>query len=508
MERDTDSREARDDRTLKIAIGAFAGLLLICITISIHLSTLDLSFGSLVYGSRTIWRGHTASFRVAAVNPRGMQLLPIERVHLTLRDGRGVRAEAEAAGEGALDLMLRTPDDLDTHCFLDVELTSSLGPDMATLALRAVDTPGPMTGRLAATKDLLAAKQPKQTGSYRIEPYIVGGHAVSGFENRITGRLLQNGQPLSTKVAAPLLGLKVQSDRLGLFAFKYRPLPRQGSLAFEVGEAPSITKELPIDIRNTGMQIAVRPSGFIPPGLSVDVTLQTLPFRSPVHVDVWAGNALLLTTSQPPEGRQLVLEIGLPKDLDGPVRIDAYRNFVAPEDTRVSSLLWASPKAGPTRARDAREMLAGLTGTHGEIGILAAARLAQGDDLTRLVTLGLRRFVPETAGLPLMRSTMGSRQEAINLEKSELRAKMHIMFILTLLLGVGLAGAWVVRHQVGVSRAITDVIDDGLAAGDAVDSDNRQLTRVRHMYDLLLLLGALFLAAYGIFALITNIRWE
>ena len=90
-----------------------------------------------------------------------------------------------------------------------------------------------------------------------------------------------------------------------------------------------------------------------------------------------------------------------------------------------------------------------------------------------------------------------------------MRTQVHAFFVLTLLLGLGFVGAWVVRHQVHVRRDVTRVLEDRHRRGeDAIDPANIQkLTRFEHAYELALAFGALVLALYGIWMLLSNIWW-
>ncbi|MBI3180341.1 MAG: hypothetical protein HYZ27_11810, partial [Deltaproteobacteria bacterium] len=71
----SEGEKPRTGRRLRIAIAGFCALLLFTIVASVHLSTLDVSYGTLVFGPASLWRNHAASFPVAAFEPRGIDLV-------------------------------------------------------------------------------------------------------------------------------------------------------------------------------------------------------------------------------------------------------------------------------------------------------------------------------------------------------------------------------------------------------------------------------------------------
>src|SRR5690606_37616001 len=78
--------ERRDERRLRIGVALFAGALLVALVASIQLSTLGVSFGSLVYGTVPLWRGQGAVFRVASFDPHSGRLVPGLGAVVRLRD--------------------------------------------------------------------------------------------------------------------------------------------------------------------------------------------------------------------------------------------------------------------------------------------------------------------------------------------------------------------------------------------------------------------------------------
>ena len=78
-----------------------------------------------------------------------------------------------------------------------------------------------------------------------------------------------------------------------------------------------------------------------------------------------------------------------------------------------------------------------------------------------------------------------------------------------MLLGLGLIIGWVIRHQINVKRGFREVMEEGIAAGEDIDTESmHRLARISHLYDLVLALAAVGLIAYGILMLMLRIRWE
>ncbi|HET6346884.1 MAG TPA: hypothetical protein VFH51_18260, partial [Myxococcota bacterium] len=75
-------------------------------------------------------------------------------------------------------------------------------------------------------------------------------------------------------------------------------------------------------------------------------------------------------------------------------------------------------------------------------------------------------------------------------------------------LGAVAVTVWLVRHQVRTRRAVGAVVREALEARESIEPTFlRDIGRIGHMYNLVLALAALFLASYGIFAVIGKMRW-
>src|SRR5690349_12338613 len=112
----------KEGRVIHLAVGTFALLLLLAIVLAVRLSTLRPPSGSWLYGSDIVWRGHRAAFRVVALEADGTDPLPMQKVSLSLRDGRGRQATHDASGHWVAEGSLAVPANLDSDPWLDVEV--------------------------------------------------------------------------------------------------------------------------------------------------------------------------------------------------------------------------------------------------------------------------------------------------------------------------------------------------------------------------------------------------
>ena len=498
--------EAKSARVLRLGIAGFSGVLLLTIVASIHLSTLDVAFGSMLSGATRIWRGQSASFRVAAFDPRGVDWVGPIAATFTLRDAAGVHAEATDAGHAFAEARLAVPSEVAAEASLVVEVETPLGSDRITVALEARDRPGPLAGRIAPHTDAYPEGQ-RPSGAYQVAVYPRGGHVVAGLENMISARISREDQPVATSLHTDAFGIHSESDEAGIFHFPFSPLPRAQHLSFSVGDGGAETITIPLEVKSSGLLLEVSPRGLVAPGADLSVRLATLPFADPtVHLDVWVGGALVLTTSRPVADRHLELEIGLPRAARGLVRVEAYRNLGADDDVRSTQLLWASEAPPEQAAATALDALAELDGGD---PILALARAASGAAKVELTRMALTRYLPDSAGPPTIASTLDARRTLVADRRRSARTAVHTLFVFTLVVGLGLILGWVVRHTIRVRRSMRAVMDQGAAAGEVIDREGiERLARFSHLYDLFLALLTIALIGYGILTLLLRMKWE
>jgi len=460
----------------------------------------------MVFGTREVWRGQSASFRVAAYDPRGIDLVGPIAATVTLRDSQGTRAEATDAGHAFVEARLAVPSDIEEECSLVVDIETPLGTDQITVELTATDEPPTLKGRIASHTEVYPPTQ-KPSGPYDVAIYPRGGQVVAGLENMITALITRGGTPVKTSLHTDAFGIHSDSDEAGIFHFPFSPLPQPKSLAFTIGESGTEKVTIPLHVQTSGLLLEVTPRGFAEPGGELKLQLRTLPFADPtIHLDVWVGGALLLAASQPADDQHLELDIGLPEAAHGLVRVEAYRNLGADDDSRTTQLLWVSNDPPEEAAAAALAALGALSGGD---PILERALAAAGPTQVELTRMALSRYVPESAGPPMMASSLGSRRTAVAARKSSARNAVHTLFVLTLVAGMGLSLGWVIRHTIRVRRTMRAVMDEGIAAGEAIDPEGiERLTKFSHLYDLILAFITIALIAYGILTLLLRMKWE
>ncbi|MBI3179722.1 MAG: hypothetical protein HYZ27_08670, partial [Deltaproteobacteria bacterium] len=207
-----------------------------------------------------------------------------------------------------------------------------------------------------------------------------------------------------------------------------------------------------------------------------------------------------------PEQGVLSFEVVLSDSIRGFVRIEASRNLAAAEGNASDVLLWVSPLAAPEAASEALAALAGLPGGD---PVLELARAAPAGARVKLAVLALSRFAPPGRGAPLIASSLDTRREIVGGQKASLRAQVHVLFVLTVVLGISTLVVWALRTQRRMRRDMRSVADEGLAAGEDIDAQGvERAARFGHTSELFLALAAILLVAYGIYALLTSMRWE
>jgi hypothetical protein len=323
----------------------------------------------------------------------------------------------------------------------------------------------------------------------------------------VVGVLTRDGSPLAARIRSAAFDVDTESAADGTFRFVYTPTPNPKGLALDL-ELPggaSETLQIPVATSSSGLLLEVEESRFLDPGGEATLRVRALPFRDPVHLDVWAGGALLVTSSGYTEEGTREAVFFVPEGAFGFVRADAYRNLAADPGSVSTLLMWASNSKEEQATTEALDALDALDGGD---PILEAARAASGEARARLTGLALSRFVPIERGAPMLRSTLAQRRDAVASRTDAMRGAVNTLFVLTVALGLALAVGWVVRHQLRVRRAMRGVVEEGVAAGELDAEGTGRLARVSHLYDLAMALAAVLLAVYGIYLLLVHVRWE
>ncbi|MCK5687763.1 hypothetical protein KAI87_00770 [Myxococcota bacterium] len=501
--------EQRDDKLLRTGVGIFSGVLLITIVASIHLSTLDLAFGSLAWGSKHLWRGHGAGFRISALNPRTSRLIEGISVKATLRDKKGEKLHIKERGWSSVELNFDVPVDLEDVAALDIEVETEFGTDEFTIGLEAFNTPGKLKGKIVPVdKTLMPKVHLPDSDTLQVRLYPLAHDLVLGLENKVVGQVVEKGKPLAeVRVEEKSIGVSAKTLPSGLFRVQYRPMIRPTPINFMVGESPAIGCPVPIEARPVQLYLDTYPTTFAAPGETVQILLDTLPFRGEIYFDVWAAESLLLTASAETTGSPLELEIVLPKKAAGFFRFSVYRDFIAPSENSQSRLLWVSKDSDEKAAQVASSTLSKLPGHDPIQETIKTASISSQPLLTSLL---LSRHRPLTPGLPELISTIASRQKSVTKARNKAREITHRLFAITLILGFLLIVAWILHHQLKIRRAVREVAEESIMAGEEEfeDVDLGQLSKITSLYDLFAVIAALVLGIYSIRILLSIIRWE
>ena len=498
---------ARSNRRFRIILSAFATVLLISIIVSVELSTLDLNFSSFLYGSDTVWLNHRAAFRVGAVDAQTHRPLSPLSIVARVKDGDALVNETHVEGPGVVDLSLRMPPAASpAGLTLEVSVTTSMGTDTFSVPLRPVTRPPPLTPLSRPHWELLDKKTPAPSppvNGYLLEVFPEAGHLVFGLPNKLRGRLLHHGQPTSLPITLSRHPGPLTPSPEGVFTFPWTPFIKADPLNFTVTSVPPTSLSLRLKASPTQLLLHTDTPPIVPPGATVDATVQSLPFRGPVHIDVWAGEVLLLTTSEQPLRGLLEFQLALPKDFEGLLRIDAYKNFMAPQGTLTSRHLLVSSRPHKEATETLRSTLSALE----ETPALNALRDATSDATERaLLPLVLSRLFPEVEGAPLLRSTLAARRAQVTDEREGLRADVHRLFITSVMLGFLLLGLWVFLHRRGVRDAVSRVVQEGIAEGEEWEADAiTRLSQISGTSGMLITAGAIGMSLYAIYVMLTRL---
>lgn len=529
------------ERPIRWAIIGYACALLIVIVLSVHVSTLELAFGSVCYGSRTLWRGHDAAFRIVALEPRRLTMVDTMRARITVRDQAGHPVVFREAQGPIAEINVPIPTTLELiGARADVEVHTSYGVDRFTLpvtvapegspgiappgiAHAAHATPGAIDGTF--TPDLhdlfwLPRHQPTSTGPYHVELFAQAGEVIAGMPNHLYGQITQNGQPVMTVVENRSMGLHVSGNALGLFEFDYTPPMEQKPLTLSVGTPPH-TSEItwPINSKPTQIMLSVSPDVIAKSGGTIDVTVRTLPYRKPIYVDMILNDTVVLSTSLPPDhenpipsadpmdrGRRMTLPI--PADAHGWLLITAYRNVLTPQESFARQLVWVSPQTAPGAALD--EAIASVR-TH---NLLLVPSQAQLNMLPlhlqeQALRVALTRFQPRSKGAPLLHSTLQTRLSAFKARQHQWRTWINGGLLVLVTVGLIMMVTLVLKQQRQTRRSMHTALQEAIDA-KALDEDTdlHGITALKHSYEFGLIVLTIVMFAYCVYLLLSSMRWE
>ncbi|MEO1172690.1 MAG: hypothetical protein AAFX94_11675 [Myxococcota bacterium] len=491
-------RERSEALRLRIAVAVFAAVLLVAMIASMHLSTLELSFGSLVYGSPRVWPGHQATLRVAAVDPSAnLRTVPITGGEVVIYDAFGERVRHPLSGHLS-EVHLPIPEDLQYEARAEIRVVTEFGEDRFTQSLIPVSAPVSGSAEVRSHRKLLARRgRPRPGGPNELRLYPQSGVLVDGLPNTVTVWALDQGTALETSLHSDAIGFRTATDRDGLATIQWLPRPNPIGFPFVLGETDTVT--LPAELEQRQL-VASTPSLLVSAGEPLPLTVHSLPTREPVSVDLWLGDVLAYGQQVTLRDGKGTLEIPIPRDYEGLARVDVYRSIFAPESSSSSLTLWVSDAPRAEAASDATAHLQGLEG--------ADPALAGAGQDPRFTELALSRTRFDRVGVQLLRTTVDERLQAVRKQKANLRGTINGVFTLTFIFGLLLLSVWAVRHQLRVKANVEDVVSDGIARGEAIDPETVSgLTRFRFGYEVAVVIAGLALAGYSILTLLQTIRW-
>ena len=335
----TPESPSREDRTLRLTIVAFAGVMLVLILLSIQLSMLQVPSASLVYGSPEVWRGHNAGFRILTVHPQQIERIFIEEVRVSLTDSRGLRWEREKKHRYVGEFLISIPQDLQDDARLQVEVVIDGDLEKFEVPLNPVDTPTMVLGAIHHNKDNLKRPEYVQPNTPVVEIYPDTHHLTWALPNTITGRVLLKGKPLSTPLRIAGLDIKANTDANGLFTFDYTPRPSKEGMHVFIGETPAIKAN--ILVKPHPVQLLLRAEhGVMTEGYkSLPYELHSLPYRRPIHIDTWVGNSLAHISSTIAINGSHRGEFEF-TDAPLPTTVVAFRNVIIPDANASWRTFW------------------------------------------------------------------------------------------------------------------------------------------------------------------------
>lgn len=501
-----EERFDREQRRARLALSGFGAVLLATMIASMHLSTLELSFGTMMFGSSQLWRGERAHFRLMAVDPQAaLRPVTIEDASLTLKDAERSFGPYRFTGRLA-SLSFPVPDELSDTVTARVSVATEYGIETFEQTLTTVDTPAAMQGRIVSHRELLESRgRPPLNAPTTVRLYPSSGVFVDGLVNRIYGAAQLDGNRGPTVVSSQTSGFRAETDADGLFIAEIRPQARPTGERFVVGEAPGFSQDLYLRTESRQLVASTEPAALANPGDTVQIAVETLPVREAIFADLWVGDALVAGISIPPGPSPLHAELVIPLNARGLVRIDVFRRLLTPDASFSSVPLWVSRN---TPEASVEELLDALEKRPGDDWAIGAASDTQSQSRRQLAVMALSRFESRRVGSPLLRNTVDEREHALSERKRRLRGRVNLLFIATFALGIALSAAWALRHHLKIKRDVNAVVDEGLAAGEDLDeAAMRKLIRVQSRLDFVLVIAALIFAGYAILTLLTSIRW-
>ncbi len=493
-----------------LTIKIIAFILLGCMVASIELSTIDLNFASFVYGSDQVWIGHRASFRIGAIDAQTKRPIKGIVVKAVLKSSGQELQSVEVNGPDWAEFAVKIPKEIapNSPLTLEIAVETEQGTDNFALPLTPLDKPGPILSEFQPLSRLYQddnAQAPREVEGYQLKLYPLSGHLVSGLSNTIASQLLYRGSPSAGVVQSTQLKIHQTLSDQGIAHWEWTPMVTPRPLVFMVGSTANHKQTVRIKPRPSQLLLKRASHWRKKPGTSVSAQVESLPFRGRFHLDVWAGSCLLLTTSETPNSRGIDFSLKLPPDFEGMLRVDAYKNFMAPSGTVTSFHTWISSDNDQLAMEalvDELTQISSFDEWKEALNISPSAR-------EELMPLILSRLFPITEGAPLLRATLETRKSSLTAQREELRRHVHQLFFWTIVVGVILLAASIISHKRKVRKDVTQIMHEGVLAGEDWDSDAiRKITHPGNFMEMLVTFGTIALILYSIYILLTQLlKW-
>ncbi len=505
-----ESEEPRDDdRLLRLTIVIFSGALLVLILLSIMLSLLAVPSATLIYGSKHVWRGQQAGFRAIAVHPQRIRPLPFDAISLELVDEGTIHYEQTRSNNFLAEFEVPIPINLTDAAKLRITTTIQEHSETTEVALTPVDRPSPADGTFTHSRANTDRRPSAKAKGYSIHIYPESHHLTAGISNEVTGVLLHDGAPYQGLLTSDKLAFEGQTGAMGDFKFNITPHIKPKPIVFEVDDKPAIKTELPIRAQPTQLRLHTETGFFLEGRTELSYTVNTLPFKRPIHIDTWVGNTLVdLTTTMAIRGHHEGT-LSLPTPAGVPLTVVAYRNIIVPDSNASWRTFW------PGRGSESSDREAARTWIENRAGaeLLKGAAFGPYQDSKTWLSLMASRYAPVITAAQLLHSTIDERRDAFDAYRVELRGHINRLFAATCFLGLILILTWVIRHKQQVRRAMESVALEHSAEDgdeDVLDADSiKRMTRTQNVSDMLLVLGGMLLFAYSMYILLARyLRWN
>ncbi len=479
--------------------------MLVLILLSIQLSMLQVPSASLVYGSKEVWKGQNAGFRLITVHPERIRPIFADSVQATLRDAKGVRWEKTKTKRFQSAFLIPIPPDLTDDAVVEFDVVIEGEHEVFAVSLQPVDMPTTALGTIHHNNANLGKPEYQPPNTPEFELYPSTHHITSALPNRVTGRVLVAGKPLEASLSLRNPNLKTRSNAEGLFSFDYTPPPNKKPIEIYVGDAPAIRSQVPANPHPVQLLLDIDHGVMTEGYKSLDYTLHTLPYRRPIHIDTWVGNSLVNISSTIAidgvhRGEAELTNAPLP------TTVVAFRNVIIPE----ANASWRTFWPGEIENESHRLTLASWLKSQKGGDSLKSLTHEQLAATPKLLELLMSRFKPEIVSAQLIHSNREARQAAFDVYRVELRGHINVIFGATVTLGMVLAFIWIVRHRRRVRLALQRVAEEAIAEGEDYDPEGLEKVNDNHYrFDLLMIVFWLLLFVYSIYVLLARyMKWD